>query len=142
MTLTIKSVYPKLDESGNLISVIFEVSSFHLSSQTNAQNKNVPDRIEIELTKAAIEYWLLPLHRKNRVFFPGYKEPFQVETDLGSVTCWVSGSAGKTQPGDANAGQYIVKNLGPWFKTHNFKDGDKVFIEVIEFGKKYRLLEK
>lgn len=141
--LKINSIHPNLNETGNLTSLVFEVESIQLlSPEAKAQNETAPSRIEIKLTPASIDYWLIPLRKDIRKYFPAYKEDFKVETDSGNVTCWVSGASTKTLPGDLDAGHNILKNLGPWFKAHDFKAGDKVYIEIIEIGKKYRLLDK
>jgi hypothetical protein len=91
-------------------------------------------------------YHLIYFGTRNRPFFPGYKMPFQMETDKGNITTWVAsttkgGKRGGTEKvGDAEAGMYIQKNMKPWFDAHpELKSGDKLKLTVIEPMKRYRL---
>lgn len=82
---------------------------------------------------------------ENRPFFPGYKVPFQMETDIGNITTRVTssvgGKKGGTQKvGDPKAGMYIQGHMKPWFDAHpELKPGDKLVIEAIEPHKRYKL---
>ena len=76
----------------------------------------------------------------------GYKIPFQIETDRGSITTWVASTTkggkrgGREKVGDAEAGMYIQKDMKPWFDAHpELKSGDKLIIEAIEPHNKYKL---
>jgi hypothetical protein len=140
MTMTVTSIDKKVDEAGKLTALVFKVSSFQLLKTTVLSIK-VPNRIEITLTPAALRYNLIPLRRDNRKYFPPFKEPFDLETNVGPLTCHVSGGYGNVQHGDPEAGQYILGGLKHWIEKNEPKPGEKVFIEVIEPGKKYRLLE-
>jgi hypothetical protein len=76
----------------------------------------------------------------SRRFFPGFKIPFKLETDIGEVETYVSSDRAGTPVGDPDAGTYIQANLAEWYRRHpTIKVGDKVIFETIEPGKKYRL---
>ena len=139
MTLTVSSIQRKLDENGSLMALTFRVSSNQLVN-TTVPNERVPDRVEISLNQSAIEYYLIPLHKVNRKYFPPYKTYFDLDTNVGLLRCYVGGDSASVQPGDPEGGYYIIKGLKPWFKKNNIKKDDKVFVEVIEHGKKYRLV--
>ena len=104
--------------------------------------------IEVILSRGVTwrRYHLIYFGTRNRPFFPGYKIPFQMETDEGNITTWVAsttkgGKRGGTEKvGDAEAGMYIQRNMKPWFDAHpELKAGDRLLITVIEPMKKYRL---
>jgi len=93
------------------------------------KNKNV---IELKLNLSSREYLYIPLPKDKRHFFPGYKVSFQLETDVGMFTAHV--------PYPPNAGGHIRGRFGPWFAKHpDLKGGDKLRIEALEPGKRYKL---
>jgi hypothetical protein len=139
MMMTVTSIDKKLDESGRLTSLVFRVSSFQLLRQ--AIEARAPNRIEIELTPTSLRYHLIPLNKSTRNYFPGFKIPFDLQTNIGVLRCHVSGGYGTTQQGDPHGGQYMVGGLRRWFEKNKVKPGEKLFIDVIELGKKYRLVE-
>ncbi len=98
--------------------------------------------IEILLRKnSPIRYHLIPIHKKNRHLFPGYKIEFILETDIGEIPAKVTSAPKGTKEGDPDAGRYI-KNSGltEWYKQHkDLKLGDKISIKVIEDKQRYRL---
>jgi len=95
----------------------------------HAENKNV---IELKLAPSSREYLYIPLPKDKRHFFPGYKVSFQLETDVEMFTAHV--------PYPPNAGGHIRGRFGPWFAKHpGLKGGDKLRIEALEPGKRYKL---
>jgi len=102
-----------------------------------------PDRIEIILNNLHTprKWSLIPCPGKYRSFFPGYKVPFILETDIGEITTKVTSDRKGTKIGDPEAGNYIQGGLRPWYDKHReLKEGDRLIIEVIEPKKKrYRL---
>lgn len=98
-------------------------------------------RIEIVLENASAKkkYALIPL-KNNRSYFPGYKESFFMQTDIGKIKTKVTSAPLGTKIGDPEAGGYIQGGLKAWFVRHNnLKDGDVLLIEKIEDMKLYRL---
>jgi hypothetical protein len=83
---------------------------------------------------------LIPIPRPLRTFFPGYKEPFELETDVGVITTRVTSAPGGTSVGDRREGTYIQGGLRPWYDRHlELKDGAILRIEVLEPDKRYDL---
>jgi|YelNatPaOPRAMG01_1025707.scaffolds.fasta_scaffold142985_1 hypothetical protein len=140
MMMTISSIDKKVDEAGKLNALVFKVSSFQLLGNT-IQADTRPSRIEVTLTPSSLRYNLIPVHRNNRKYFPSYKEDFDLETNIGNLRCHVTGRVGNIQPGDQEGGQYIVGGLKSWFEKNKPKPGEKVFIEIIEPRRKYRLIK-
>ena len=62
------------------------------------------------------EYYLIPISREQREFWPPYKINFQLQTDVGTIHTWVVGASAR--PGDPLAGSYITRGLHPWFRNH------------------------
>lgn len=106
-------------------------------------SKEATNSIEIIINKihSPRKYGLINLTKKIRGFFPGYKEKFKLETDIGEIITKVtSASRLGVQIGDPVEGAYIQGGLKPWYKKHQeLKDGDKLIITVVVFRKKYRL---
>lgn len=85
-------------------------------------------------------YALIPIPKEYRRFFPGYKVPFILETDVGEIRTKVTSAPKGTEYGDPDAGNYIQGGLKPWYNKHaDLKAGDKLVIEVVEPKKVYRL---
>jgi len=94
-----------------------------------AENKNM---IEIELNASSRKYVYIPLPKDKRHFFPGYKVGFELITDVGVSTAHV--------PYPPNAGGHIRGRFGPWFAKHSeLKAGDRLRIEALKPGKRYKL---
>jgi len=106
-------------------------------------SKKTLNSIEITINKihSPKKYGLINLTKQNRGFFPGYKENFILETDVGEITTRVtSASRPGVQIGDPVEGNYIQGGLKPWYEKHQeLKDGDKLIITVIEPKKRYKL---
>jgi len=99
-------------------------------------------RIEIILTSIHTprKFALINLPKEHRSFFPGYKIPFILETDIGEIQTKVTSAPKGTEYGDPKAGNYILGGLKPWYGKHSdLKEEDKLIIEVIEPKKRYRL---
>ncbi len=98
------------------------------------------DKIEIIIREPFIRAHYLPIGKNNRRFFPGYKVPFTLETDISTIQTYMSSAPAGTQVGDPNRGAYFQANLNVWYRRHpELKVGDKVRVSVIESMKKYRL---
>ena len=83
---------------------------------------------------------LFYIPKDKRSFFPGYRVPFMLETDIGAIQTYVSSAPAGTQVGDPNAGVYFQAKLAEWYRRHPaIKVGDKVRFQVIEPMKKYSL---
>jgi len=110
-------------------------------SDLNPSEKTV-NSIEIIINKidSSRTYGLFYLSKKIRGFFPGYKEKFILETDIGEIFTKVTSAPKGTKFGDPSSGSYIQGGLNPWYKKHReLKDGDKLTITVIEPKKRYKL---
>jgi len=100
------------------------------------------DRIEIIINRIHTpkKWGLIPLPREYRSFFPGYKIPFILETNIGEITTKVTSGPKGTKIGDPEAGNYIQGRLKPWYHQHTeLKEGSKLIIQVIEPKRKYAL---
>lgn len=106
-------------------------------------SKKTLNSIEIIINKihSPRKYGLINLTKQIRGFFPGYKEKFILETDIGEIITRVtSASRPGVQIGDPVEGAYIQGGLKPWYEKHReLKDGDKLIITVIEPKKRYKL---
>ncbi len=103
----------------------------------------VPDFVDIEIRnpQAKQQYHLIPVSKKSRHFFPGYKLPFSLETDIGVVRTHVTSAPKGTPIGDPNHGAYIQSGLREWFNLHGVQlmNGATLRIEALEPGERYRL---
>ncbi len=89
---------------------------------------------------SSIKFHLFYIPKGKRSFFPGFKIPFTLETDIGEVQTHVASARAGTQVGDPSAGVFFQANLAEWYRRHSeLKVGDRVTIKVIEPMKKYRL---
>ena len=98
--------------------------------------------IEIEPSNLySLRRWaLIPVPRKKRRFFPGYKVYFDLETDTKAIRTRVTSAPKGTPVGDPNGGVYIQGGLRPWYNSHSeLKPGDRFRFEALEPGKRYRL---
>ena len=140
ITEVIEQLEQKAEQDNpNTFSVEYETKNVFSRKQKFERQDNT---VEITLNKVHTpkKYALIPLSKKNRRFFPGYKNPFVLETDIGDITVQVTSAHKGTKNGDATAGNYIQGNLKPWYDKHkNLMDGDKLIIEEIEPNKRYRL---
>lgn len=109
---------------------------------TGEEINNAENVIEIELSNlySPRRWALIPVPRKKRRFFPGYKVYFDLETDTGAITTRVVSAPKGTPLGDLNGGAYIQGGLRPWYNSHpELKPGDRLRFEALEPGKRYRL---
>lgn len=98
--------------------------------------------IEIKpISLHSLHKWaLIPIPRKKRHFFPGYKVYFDLETDTQAIRTRVTSAPKGTPVGDPNGGSYIQGGLRPWYNSHSkLKPGDRLRFEALESGKRYRL---
>jgi len=98
------------------------------------------DSLEIIVKPACIRFHLFFIPKHSRRFFPGYRVPFKLETDVMEIETYVTSARAGTQVGDPDAGAYIQANLAEWYRRHpEIKVGDRVILELIEPMKRYRL---
>lgn len=97
--------------------------------------------LEVELTSpSCTKFHLFKIRRGQRDFFPGYKVPFRLETDMGTIETHVTSAPDGTAVGDPAAGRYIQANLSKWYKAHpELQVGSRLLIEAVEPMKLYRL---
>ncbi len=101
----------------------------------------LPESREFGNTPTWKEFRLIPIYKRMRHYFPGYKIPFEVETELGIIDMHATSARKGTPRGDQKGGYYLKgKGLTKWFDKHNeLKPGDKLIFTNIEPYKKYKL---
>ena len=103
----------------------------------------VPQRyvdIELGTMRSREEYNLIPIKKRDRRFFPGYKLAFELHTDTGVVDTHVTSALRGTRVGDPDEGKYIRKGLRNWFDGHpELQDGAVIRIECLQQHRVYRL---
>jgi len=101
------------------------------------------DSIQVSLNKIHTPrtYSLIPFPKEARLFFPGYKVPFIIETDAGNIETHVTSAPKGTVLGDPQAGTYVQGGLKIWYDHHlELSDGAILKITCIDPGRRYRLL--
>ncbi len=97
------------------------------------------DNLVVSLQPAFRQYPLIPIHKEHRRLFPGFKEPFILETDVGNIKTWVAGAKNAAR-GDIDAGSFLRAGIPEWYRHHpELAGGSKVQIWVVEPTKTYRL---
>lgn len=130
-----------------LLPTIFErkLSEFEIKpiERKISMEKFDKDTIAIELggkEQSWRKYNLINVPKDYRTFFPGYKEDFIFETDIGEIKSWITGAPAGTKIGDKTAGYYIQGGLKEFYDAHKeLKNGDRLIIKVIEPMKRYKL---
>lgn len=109
--------------------------------KTSPPTVELEDQLEITVRNPSfIKFHLFYIPKPMRRFFPGYKIPFNLETDIGEIETYVASAKVGTQVGDLDAGVFIQANLAEWYRRHQtIKVGDKVIFDAIEPMKRYRL---
>jgi hypothetical protein len=78
------------------------------------------------------KFYLIPVSRRFRPFFPGYEIKVPVETNTRVLEMKVTGAPRGTEIGDPSAGSYI-KGVIKWIKSHTeLRPGDMIRFTVIE----------
>ena len=113
---------------------------FGLGKQENIGVDKFID-IEIKNPAASQQYHFIPISKGIRRFFPGYKLPFVLETDLGEIRTHITSAPKGTRIGDPDGGAYIQSGLRKWFDAHQAQlaNGATLHIEASEPGKRYKL---
>lgn len=113
---------------------------FGLDKQDVTQVEKLVD-IEIRNPHSSQQYHFIPIPKGKRHFFPGYKQPFLLETDVGVIETHVTSAPKGTPIGDPNRGAYIQSKLRGWFDIHRVElaNGATLKIEALEMGKRYKL---
>ena len=106
-----------------------------------ARQPSAGDELEIVIRSLSfINFHIFRIPKGKRQFFPGFRVPFTLETDIGERQTYVVSAKAGTKVGDPNAGDYFQANLAQWYRQHpTIRVGDKVKITAIEPMKKYRL---
>ena len=110
----------------------------------NKQDSIVVDKyVDIEITSPSttLRWHVIPVPKRIRRFFPGYKLPFILETDMGEVKTCVSSAPKGTHIGDPDKGAYMQRGLKNWVDTHQTQitNGTILRIQALEPGKRYKL---
>jgi hypothetical protein len=85
------------------------------------------------------KYKLIYVYTRVRGFFPGFKVPFSLETDVGTITTHIAAGRKNVSIGDPNAGWYFSKSLRQWYNRHSeLKVGDILIIAKLG-EKRYKL---
>ncbi|RLI77126.1 hypothetical protein DRP05_11090 [Archaeoglobales archaeon] len=146
LEMVVKSIEKR--ESGEDWEVVIVAESLKELTEIDTSQKyrddSGKDMIEIEIRgESYIKYGAIPIPAEYRDLFPGYKEKFVLETDVGEIVTYVTSGSRNTKVGDPEGGRYIKKGLNKWFEAHKeLKPGSKVIIEVLELKKRYRLKVK
>lgn len=90
---------------------------------------------------SSIAYSLIPIADNVRMFFPGYKSKFIMETVTGDIETWVTSAPHGTPVGASGKGRYVQGGLTDWFRVHKreIESGLCLRIVQIEKWKRYRL---
>jgi len=99
------------------------------------------DSVVITLSNpTCLNFHLFFVTKECRSFFPGYKVPFVLETDIGPIETCVSSAPKGTEKGNPTAGMYVQRKLANWFRAHQeLAVGSQIVVEALEPGKRYRL---
>jgi len=113
-----------------------------VKEEPRVEGAKVGDTLEITIsTESYRKYALFIIPKERRLFFPGYKEDFILETDIGEIITRVTGAKKGTHLGDPGGGNYIQGGLRKWYDKHpELILGRKVRFECIEPHKRYRLI--
>jgi len=113
------------------------------SEEVPLSSPDAGDGVEIKIPPYGYyqKYGLIYVPSFIRRFFPGYKVPFVLETDIGPVTTQVTSSSRDTPKGHPFAGQYIQGGLRPWYRAHHEEllDGGIIRITCVEPYRRYHL---
>jgi predicted type IV restriction endonuclease len=85
------------------------------------------------------KYNLIPVSRRIRSFFPGYRVSFVLEMDAGTLVTYIVGQK-EISMGDPTGGTYFSAQLYRWYEAHkHLKPGDKLLVRKIA-DRKYQLV--
>ena len=116
------------------------------NSQVDENGAIVPpqgpkDFLEITVPSPSFrKFHLFNIPKGRRHFFPGYRIPFHLETDIGTIQTYVTSAPRGTEFGNPDAGVYVQSKLADWYRAHpKINVGNKIVVEVIEPMKRYGL---
>jgi len=121
---------------------VFQLATPDPGGGAEGSTQNGKTTLEVELGKVYTprRWALIPIPKGFRGFFPGYKVPFQMDTDAGPFTTHVTSAPKGTPRGDPDKGAYIQGGLRPWYDKHReLRDGARLRIESLEPGRRYKL---
>ena len=103
--------------------------------------KQLGSKLQLEVSSISwAKFNLVQIPLKYRAFFPGYRVPFTLETDVGEIQTYMSSAPQGTATGDPLQGKYFQTNLKKWYLAHpEVKPGVIVVIDALEPMKRYRL---
>ena len=137
-----KRAQPLIDTPNSVLRKLLGLGDAKIDDYDVDDTEMKEKMIEIRLNTidAKRAYAFIPVPKSKRRFFPGFKEYFNLETDIGTVETRVTSAPSGTPKGDRDAGAYIQGNLRHWYEKHlELQPGDIVRFEVIEPGRRYRL---
>ncbi len=125
---------PEVMGLGNVSVVVYEVT-IPVAGTFKTEYKKL---VKV-MTPSAIKYKLIPVHAKDREFFPRYKEPFEIVSEHGQFTAQVTSSTKFVH----GRGNYICSTgdgaLGNLIKKLKLKPGNKVEITAIKPKRIYQI---
>ncbi|MCD6521428.1 hypothetical protein J7K56_01470 [Candidatus Calescamantes bacterium] len=123
----------------HLVDTLYEIEG--VKEQPSPPLPFTSPKVEITVTSPSFrKYGYIPVSKQVRSFFPGYKIPFVLETDIGVLKAWVTGAPKGTKIGDPNKGQVIMGGLKNWYRAHpEVTIGTKLIITEIKPKERYRL---
>ena len=96
----------------------------------------------ITVKPAYLRYKYIHIPQEYRSQLPGFKIPFELETDRGVFQVYIGDAnlPANLSQGSMQSKNAEIRRLGEWFRAHpELKVEDKLIIEVIEPMKRYRL---
>lgn len=119
----------------------FEGREAQLTEPSPQKVKQLGNRIELVISSISwAKFNLVQIPLKLRAFFPGYRVPFTLQTDVGEIQTYMSSAPQGTVTGDLSQGKYFQVGLRKWYSAHpEAKVGGTVVIEAVEPMKRYRL---
>jgi hypothetical protein len=129
-----KRAEPLVDNENSVLRKVFGLDA--------KGKENIETSVDIVLknTYSPYKFYLIPVPKAFRHFFPGYKIEFTLETNVGNIKTRMTSASRGTPIGDPYAGGFIQGNLKQWFeKNSNLKVGDILRFETVEPDSTYKL---
>ena len=84
-------------------------------------------------------YGLIPVRKKDRGYFAGFRIPVIFRTDIGDIETEGTSADNGIPIGDRTRWKYFARGLRPWYVVHpEIVPGDKVRFEMIDPYRIYR----
>ena len=138
----LKKMLETAPEAMKVASIDLKVHTMSIPLEGGSYEEN-PEYISVKLTPSALKYQLIPVLKKHRSFFPGYKNEFEILTPVGNIGAWVTSKT----PNARGKGNYICTSkrdgaIGKVFEKMNLNPGDELLITEIIPKKKYSVLQR